>query len=334
MIPISEVNEIINGIIDGDKDMYIEGPCSISNGKKGFLSYIKSGKYLKYLNTTLASAIIVDQNITLPDGFNKTIIKVENAPLAFLKFLDFYKNLNNRDENIQIHNSSIIHDTATLGKEVCIGENVIIEEKVEIYSNVTIGANTIIKKYSRIGENTNIKSNVVISSNSIIGKNCKIKSGSIIGESGFGLFTDKDKKHHEIPHIGKVIIKDDVLIGGNCTIDKGTIDDTIIGNGTKFDNLVHIGHNVIIGDNCLICAQVGIGGSTKIDNHVIVGGQTGIIDNLLINENVIIGPKSYVIKSIEENTYVSGNPARNHRDHVKQDILISKLPEIYKKITK
>ena len=124
------------------------------------------------------------------------------------------------------------------------------------------------------------------------------------------------------------------MIGGNCTIDKGTIDDTIIGNGTKFDNLVHIGHNVIIGDNCLICAQVGIGGSTKIDNHVIIGGQTGIIDNLLINENVIIGPKSYVIKSIEENTYVSGNPARNHRDHVKQDILISKLPEIYKKITK
>jgi UDP-3-O-[3-hydroxymyristoyl] glucosamine N-acyltransferase len=174
----------------------------------------------------------------------------------------------------------------------------------------------------------------VISSSSIIGKNCKIKSGSIIGESGFGLVTDKDKKHHEIPHIGKVIIKDNVLIGGNCTIDKGTIDDTIIGNGTKFDNLVHIGHNVIIGDNCLICAQVGIGGSTKIDNHVIIGGQTGIIDNLLINENVIIGPKSYVIKSIEANTYVSGNPARNHRDHVKQDILISKLPEIYKKITK
>ena len=159
----------------------------------------------------------------------------------------------------------------------------------------------------------------------------KIESGCIVGSSGFGLLT-LNNQHQHIPHVGKVIIKDNVLIGSNCTIDRGTIDNTIINQGTKFDNIVHVGHNVIIGENCIICAQVGIGGSTSIGDNVVIGGQTGIIDHLNIENNVIIGPKSYVVKSIKKGLYFSGNPARKHKDHIRQTILISKLPDIYKKI--
>ena len=280
-------------------------------------------------------------NIEMPDikqrrviNIQKTILKVDNPSLAFLSFLKYFDSLINKIDDDKISKSSNISKTAKIGQNVFIGDNVMIQNMVEIGDNVRIESNTLIEEGSAIGEKSVIKANVVVHKNSIIGKNCKIKSGSIIGSVGFGLVTDSKGEHHHIPHLGKVIIGNNVLIGSNCTIDRGTIDETRIGDGTKFDNQVHIGHNVNIGKNCIICAQVGIGGSTKIYDNVIIGGQAGIIDNLIIENDVIIGPTSYVVKSIKKNSYFSGNPARNHKDHIRQDILISKLPEIYKKIFK
>ena len=334
MIHIKKINEIVNGELFGKDDLYIKGPCSIVNSKEGFLTYIKDVKYLDCIDTTLASAIIVDKNVDTPENIKKTILKVENPSLAFLIFLKYFDSLNNKIDDDKISKSSNISKTSKIGQNVFIGDNVIIQDKVKIGNNVRIESNALIEKGSIIGEKTVIKANVIIHENSIIGDNCKIKSGSVIGSIGFGLVTDSKGEHHHIPHLGKVIIGNNVLIGSNCTIDRGTIDDTQIDNGTKFDNQVHIGHNVNIGKNCIICAQVGIGGSTKIHDNVIIGGQAGIIDNLTIENDVIIGPTSYVVKSIKKNSYFSGNPARNHKDHVRQDVLISKLPEMYKKIFK
>ena len=334
MIHISKVNEIVKGTIYGDNDLYVKGPCNIQVGKKDYLSYIKNENYLKYLQNTLASVIIIDEKVNIPRENNqKTFLKVDNAALAFIKFLNFYDNINNVNAiNHSICKSAKIHDTANIGENVFIGSNVVIGESVTIGDNVIIKSNSSIENKSIIGENSIIDSDVVIYRSTNIGKNCKIKAGSIIGGLGFGLITDDKGKHHRIPHVGNVEIGNNVFIGSNCTIDRGTIDNTIISDGTNLDNQVHVGHNVNIGSDCLICAQVGIAGSTKIYNNVIIGGQAGIIDNLIIQDNVIIGPRSFVVKSINKNLYVSGNPARNHKDHVKQDILITKLPEIYKKI--
>ena len=334
MIHIKKINEIINGDLFGEDDLYIKGPCSIVNGKKGFLTYIKNNKYLKYINKTSASAIIVDKNIDIPQNNKKTILKVSNPSLAFFSFLEYFNSTVNTKANNKISKSSKISKTAKIDENVFIGDNVVIEDYVEIADGVRIESNTVIESGSIIGPKSIIKTNVIVHKKTVIGQICKIKSGSVIGSSGFGLVTDSKGIHHHIPHLGKVIIRDNVLIGSNCTIDRGTIDNTEIGNGTKFDNQVHIGHNVNIGKNCIICAQVAIGGSTKIHDNVIVGGQSGIIDNLIIEDNVIIGPTSYVIKSIKKNSYFSGNPARNHKDHIRQDILISKLPKMYKKIFK
>ena len=334
MIHISKINEIINGTIHGNDDIYIKGPCSIQTGKKNHLSYIKNNDYLKYLKDTLASVVIVDDKLEIPNNINVTLLKVENAALAFIDFLNLYNNIvNDIDVNTGICSSATIDDSVDIGNNVNIGPNVVIEESVILSDNVVIEANAYIGKKTIIGNNSVIQSNVSIYRSTIIGDYCKIKSGAVIGGLGFGLITDNKAKHHRIPHVGNVCIGNNVVIGSNCTIDRGTIDDTIISDGTNLDNQVHIGHNVNIGNNCLICAQVGIGGSTKIHNNVIIGGQAGIIDNLVIEEDVIIGPRSYVVKSISKKSYVSGNPARNHKDHIKQDILISKLPDIYKKIS-
>ena len=333
MIHISKVNEIVKGRIHGNDDIYIKGPCSIQRGKKDYISYIKNKNYLKYLENTLASAIIIDQAVKIPKkNIDKTLLRVDNAALAFIDYLNFYDSqINKKDLNNIICKSSKVDSSATIGKNVYIGSNVIIGKSVIISDNVVIKSNTSIEEKSIIGKKSVIHSNVVIYRSTVIGENCKIKSGTVIGGFGFGLITDKTGHHHRIPHVGNVNVGNNVVIGSNCTIDRGTIDNTIICDGTNLDNQVHVGHNVNIGHNCLICAQVGIGGSTKIHNNVIIGGQTGIIDNLIVKDNVIIGPRSYVIKSVDENSYVSGNPARNHKDHIKQDILISKLPAMYKK---
>ena len=332
MLKISKISKMLNGVLYGDDKLKIKGPCGIQDGKKNYLTYLKNKKYLKYLSTTKASAILVDRKtIELVKSYKKTIITVENPSLSFIKYLEFHNN--NQKQKSGISKLSIIDKTTKIGKKIFIGNNVVIGKNCKIGDSVKIYSNVVIEDNCSINNNSILKSNVVIKNNTIIGKSCIIKSGAVIGDSGFGLITENNV-HHLIPHLGKVIIHDNVLIGSNCTIDRSTLDDTIIGKGTKFDNLVQVGHNVKIGENCVICAQVGIGGSTNIGNNVIIGGQTGIIDHINISNNVMIGPKSFIIKSIKSNSYLSGNPARNHRDRLKHDILIQKLPDIYKKIAK
>ena len=333
MFKIEEINKILNGEIKGNQDLIIKGPCGIQNGEVDHISYIKNKKYVKFIQDTDASAIIVDSSIDFSNISNKTFLVVENASLAFIDFLKYYESKKNINCSKTNYGNFFIDSSAKIGKNVRLGNNVFIGKNVEIEENVTIDNNTVVYNDSKIEKNSVIHANVVISRFTKIGENCNIKSGSVIGEIGFGLITDKNGMHHRIPHVGNVKIGNNVMIGSNCTIDRGTIDDTIISNGTNIDNLVHIAHNVTIGKNCLICAQAAIAGSTKINDNVVIGGQSGIIDNLVIDENVIIGPKSFVLKSIKSNSYVSGNPARNHLDRIKQDVLISKLPEINKKLS-
>ena len=330
MIHILKVKELVNGVIHGDEDIYIKGPCGIKDGEDGFISYIKSSEYAKYLKVTKASVIIVDESLKIPESLDKTFIKVKNASIAFIDYLKLYKN---KEIKYSIEKSARIATNVKIDKNVHIGNNVVIEEGTKIFQYCKIESNSYIGRNCIINKGTIIKPNVTIHSNTKIGKNCKIKSSTVIGSSGFGLVTTDEGVHHHIPHVGNVIIEDDVIIGSGCTIDRATINETIIGKGTKFDNQVHIGHNVQIGENCIICAQVAVGGSTKIYNNVIIGGQTGIIDNLSIYDNAIIGPKSFVVKSIKKSLYVSGNPAIKHRENVKKNIIISKLPEIYKKLS-
>ena len=327
---VSKISTFINGSVKGDPKLKIKGICDIETGKINYISVILSKNYEKYIDKTKASALVVSSYVKIPQKSNKTFIIVENPSKSFVELLEFY---DNKIFDYTISKKAIISKKSFIGKNCSIEENVIIKDNVKIGDNVIIKSGSIIDNNSTIGSKTFINANVTINHGTEIGERCFIESGTVIGSDGFGT-VKYDGKHVKIPHIGKVIIKDDVLFGSNCTVDRGTINNTIINKNTKIDNMVHIGHNVSIGESCLICAQTGIGGSCNIGDNVVIGGKVGFIDHINVGNNSMIVAHSMVYKSIPSNSYFSGDPARNHKDRIKQDILISKISDIYKKMKK
>jgi len=328
VITLDEICKILDGKIFGNSDIVIKGLCDIEKGKSDYLSFIRHQSYEKFLTTTKASVIVVNLDFNIPSNSKKTFIKVKNPSLAFITILDYFKN--NKIIKSGLHNSAVISKSSKLGDGCFIGPNVIINDNTVIGDNVIIKGNTVIDSNCIIKSNTCINYNVTINRDVEIGSNCFIDSGTTVGSEGFGTYVHKGQ-HLNIPHIGKVVIEDDVLIGSNCSIDRGTINNTVIGCNSKLDNMIHIGHNVQLGQSCLICAQTGIGGSCNIGDNVIIGGKVGFIDHINIGENTSIVAHSMVFKSVRANSYISGDPARNHRDRIKQDVCISKLPNQFKK---
>jgi UDP-3-O-[3-hydroxymyristoyl] glucosamine N-acyltransferase len=267
------------------------------------LNYEKEAKYSKAL-----ACIVKERNIKY---LNKNIIPIiSKSPLIdFYKIVSiYYPNSLLDEEKINI----LKNNNKLFKKNIFVGENCLIDKNVSIGNNTTIGNNVIIKSNVQIGKNCTIGSNVIIE-NSLLGDNIIVKSGTLIGQVGFG-FNFEKKKRIKFPHIGRVIIENDVQIGSLCTIDRGSLTDTVIGEFTSIDNHVQISHNVKIGNFCIIAAQSGIAGSTVIGNNVKIGGQTGISGHLSIGNNVKIGGKSGVIADISDNQTVMGYPAKSIRD--------------------
>jgi UDP-3-O-[3-hydroxymyristoyl] glucosamine N-acyltransferase len=282
---------------------------NIKDARTGDVTFFNDIKYEYDIKNTKASACIV--NIKLLKYLNKKTIPIisQNPLLDFYKTVSLFypeSSFDNEDVNILKKNNIF------LKKNILIGENSLIDKSVNIGSNTKIGNNVIIKSNVHIGKNCVIGSNVIIE-NSLLGDNIIIKSGTLIGQTGFGFNIEK-KKRIKFPHIGRVIIENDVQIGSFCTIDRGSLTDTVIGEFTSIDNQVQIAHNVKIGNFCMIAAQSGIAGSTIIGNNVQIGGQTGISGHLSIGNNVKIGGKSGVIADIKDNQIVMGYPAKSIRD--------------------
>ena len=328
MLSVKEIASLVDGNIIGDPKFLIKGVCNLKGGKKDYISYLDNPRYNKYLDDTNASVIIINKDYNIMDK-NKIFIQVENPKISFAKFLNEFK----KSDAILplISQSSIIHKSVLLGKNIHIGDNVVIKKNVEISNNAVIESGVVILENCKIGSNSYLGPNVTIYTDTIIKQNVHIDSGCVVGADGFGWST-LENSHIKIPQIGNVIIEKNVWIGANCCIDRSTFESTIIGEGTKMDNLIQIGHNVIIGKNCLISGGTAIGGSTEIGNNVTIAGQVGVIDHLKIGDNSIIAAKSGVFKSFNNGSFISGTPARNHNDRIRQEILITKLPDIQKKI--
>ena len=286
---------------------------TLESSGKNDLTFFHSNKYLDFVKNTKSKLIITNNKFKkiLPNKFN--IIEVENVLLSVYKItaLFYPKALDdNYDSNVKIINNRNYLNLKS-GKNILIGKN------VKIGKNCSIGHNSIIETNVQIGNNCNIGNNVILK-NTIIGNNTNILDGAIIGKKGFGFYPG-NKKNIRYAHVGAVIIGNDVEIGCNNTIDRGSLSNTIIGDGTFLDNQVHIGHNVKIGKNCIITGQVGFAGSSSIGNKVMIGGQAGISGHLTIGDNVKIGGGSGVIKNIPSNTKVMGYPAKNIRDFLKEN---------------
>ena len=290
-------------------NMKIQGVNNIKDAKNNEITFFNNLNFAQEARSCKALVCIVNEK-SIKYLSKKTIPVISNNPLIdFYKIVNFFYPESSFDnEKINIIKSKKVF----FNKNIFIGKNSLIDESVKIGNNTKIGNNVIIKSNVHIGKNCIIGSNVIIE-NALLGDNIIIKSGTLIGQVGFG-FNFEKKKRIKFPHIGRVIIENDVQIGSFCTIDRGSLTDTVIGEFTSIDNQVQIAHNVKIGNFCMIAAQTGIAGSTIIGNNVKIGGQTGISGHLAIGNNVKIGGKSGVINDIENNQTVMGYPAKSIRD--------------------
>ena len=284
----------------------------LENAGKNDISFFHSSKYLEKIKNTNSKLVISNQKLKkiIPKGIK--IILVPNVLLSVAKVTSlFYP-----DSLDDTFDNDVLPINKKMFKGIKSGNNVLLGKNVKIGKNCSIGHNTIIERKVSIGDNCKIGNNVLLK-NCLIGSNTNILDGAIIGKKGFGFFPgDKNIRY---PHIGSVLIGDNVEIGCNNTIDRGSLSNTVIEDGTFLDNQVHIGHNVKIGKNCIITGQVGFAGSSSIGNNVMIGGQAGISGHLKIGDNVQIGGGSGVIKDIPSNSKVMGYPAKNFRNFIKEN---------------
>ncbi|HKJ67986.1 MAG TPA: UDP-3-O-(3-hydroxymyristoyl)glucosamine N-acyltransferase [bacterium] len=322
-LTLAEIVERISGELQGGSpDTVITDIAEIQHATSQNISFIGNSKYFKYLQTTKAGAVILPSHYS---GEFTPCILVDNPQLAVKKLIDVFRPPE-PETFTGIHDTAIVDSSVDVGADVNIGPYSIIE------AGTRIGDHTVIKSHATIGRGTTIgaecyiHSNVNIYHGTVIGDRVVIHSGTIIGSDGYG-FVYHEGKHKKIRQVGIVRIEDDVEIGSSCTIDRATLGETVIGEGSKLDNQIQLGHNVKLGRGCLIVSQVGISGSTRLGDFVTVGGQTGIAGHIHIGDGVTIAALAGVTKDIEPGKTISGFPAIAHADEKKQKIHIRKLPE-------
>lgn len=323
---LSELAKLIGGEIVGDPDIEISGVSGITEAQAGYITYLHDKKFLKNASAIHASAVIVKDKTEL---LQTSMLVVKNPQYAYAKALEvFYKK---PAEYTGVSDKAFIGENVNLGNNVSVHHFACICDRVVIGSGGTICPGVYIEDGVTIGDNTFIYPNVTIRGNTIIGSNVTIHSGTVIGSDGFGYVLEQGR-HYKIPQVGGVIIEDSVEIGSNVTIDRGTTGNTIIGSGTKIDNLVQIAHNVKIGSNSIIVSQVGISGSVEIGDSVILAGQVGVRDHVRIGNRAIIGAQSGIGGNIPEGQIYSGSPAIPHKTWLRAQSIYSKLPEYLKRI--
>lgn len=304
-VKVSELAIVCGLKIVGDRDFEISSVATLKHATEKDLSFFSNKRYKGDLKNTKAGVVIISE-ADLNDLPKSTVALVSsNVMISYAKALSVL--CYPEDQVAHICQTAVVSDTAKIGKNCYIGDYVKIGDDVEIGNNVVIGSNTVIEKGCKIGDNGLIRNNVTIS-HSIIGSNVIINSGARIGESGFGIIPTGSGMVY-IKQLGRVLIGDRVRIGSNTTIDRGSIEDTVIGNDTIIDNLVQIAHNVTIGDKSILVSQVGIAGSSKIGNGVILAGQVGVAGHLEIGDGAIAAAKSGIASSIEPGKVVGGIPA-------------------------
>jgi UDP-3-O-[3-hydroxymyristoyl] glucosamine N-acyltransferase len=322
---LGDVARHLGGEIAGDPDIDIRGASGIHDAGEGEVTFLADRKLIEACAGSRASGVVVKQFI--PE-IGKPQIIVANPLYAFAKLLELF--------HVKPALSTGISDSAFVSPQASIGKDVSIHAFAYVSDSAVIGDRTIIHPGAFVGagavvgEECLIYPHVTVCERVTIGNRVIIHAGSVLGSDGFG-YVFEGGRHYKIPQIGTVVIGDDVEIGANVTIDRATTGETVIGKGTKIDNLVQIGHNVKIGEHSIIVSQVGIAGSTEIGSHVVLGGQVGVADHATIDDGCMLGAQSGVFGHLSRGIY-SGSPAIPHRDWLKASALFARLPELHKKI--
>jgi UDP-3-O-[3-hydroxymyristoyl] glucosamine N-acyltransferase len=318
---IAEIASFLGGTVSGADDTIISGIRSIEEANEGDLTFIANKKYLKKLKSTKASAILVSSKVA--EGRNLIIVSDPYAALG--KLLTLFYPLEHGPSGISpdacIEDGATVSSEATIFPRAFIGRGAKIGKGTVIYPGVFIGRN------SSIGENSILYANVTINHSCVIGNRVTLHSGVVIGADGFG-FASPGKHNTKVPQVGFVQIDDDVEIGANTTVDRAALGKTWIQRNVKIDNLVQIAHNVVIGENSVVTAQVGISGSTKLGKSVMVGGQTGMVGHINIGDNVMIAAGAKIHKDIKSGEIVGGAPQMPFKEWLQVEACRVKLPEM------
>lgn len=306
-----QIAELIQGRVEGDENVAINTFAKIEEGKAGAISFLSNPKYLHYIYETKSSVVLINEDVALEKPVSATLIRVKNAYESVAKLLQLYESM--KPKKTGIDPLAFVSASAKIGKDcyiapfACIGDNVV------------------------IGDNTRIYPHVTIYHDCQIGNNVTIHAGSVIGADGFGFAPNTDG-YDKIPQIGNVIIEDDVEIGANTCVDRSTMGSTIIHKGVKLDNLVQIAHNVEVGENTVMSAQVGIAGSTKVGKWCMFGGQAGFAGHITVGDKTFVGAQCGVNSSVKGNQSLIGSPAIEPKNFFKSSVLFKKLPDIYKQL--
>lgn len=325
----AEIAQLVGGQVAGNASAAVTGVAPLDDAESTDLSFVAEEKYYKNLPQSKAGVVLIHKN-KAAEG--KTAILVDQPQLAFLKIL----NVIAKEKEIAasgIHPTAVVAKDAVLGANVAIGPYAVVESGVKIGDGSSIGALSFIGSRTVLGKNCKIYPRVTLREEISLGDRVTIHSGTVIGTDGFG-YAFINKEHVKIPQVGTVEIGDDVEIGSNATIDRATMGKTVIGAGSKIDNLVQIAHNVKLGKGCIIVAQAGIAGSCNLGNFVTLAGQVGIGDHVNIGDGVIAAAQSGVPNDVPAGSIIFGSPARPIREERKIQVIVGRLPEIYDDVKK
>ncbi len=321
---LNELAKMLGAVLSGDGDVEITGVAGIQDADTGSITFISERHRVKDLEKSHASAAIVPMDVP---AMHVPLLLVKNPRLSFARTIELFY--------VKPYEPSGISDKASIGRNVQIGADpsirpfAVVEDDVRLGDRVTLYPGVYIGKGSIIGDDTVIYANVSIGPGISIGKRVIIQAGAAIGGDGFGFVTEEGK-HHKIPQVGGVIIEDDVEIGANSAVDRATLGNTVIRQGTKIDNLVQIAHNVIVGKHCILAGQVGIAGSSTLGNYVVLGGKVGLADHINIGDEVMAGGGTAITQDIAAGQIVAGNNAMPIRDWLKVQAVLPKLPDLRK----
>lgn len=323
---IAEIAQRLGGEIIGDASLIITGFAHPSSAKTGELTFAESEKYFVAACQSNAAAILVSGDVP---STTKTLIKVPNARVAFARVLPLFHT--EPTYAAGIHPSAVIAPLAQIDPTAHIGPHCVVEDGVKIGPRSALIGGNHIGANTQIGADCRFFPNVTVYANTLIGDRVRIHASSVIGADGFGYVFDAGV-HLKVPQIGNVILGDDVEIGSCSTVDRGALGSTIIGAGTKIDNLVQVGHNVQLGKHCIVCAEVGISGSTKIGDYTTLAGKVGLAGHLKIGNRVTVMAQAGVMNDIPDGERWLGSPAVKDRQFKRQIIAIQQLPELLKRV--
>lgn len=324
-----QIADLIQGRVEGNEEAKIHTFAKIEEGKEGAISFLSNPKYTHYIYDTQSSVVLVNDDLQLERPVSATLIRVKNAYEAVAKLLQFYAQM--KPKKTGVDPLAFVSPKAKLGANSYVGAFAYIGDGTVIGDNVQIYPHTVIGDGVTVGNDCLLYPNVTIYEGCRLGNRVTIHAGSVIGADGFGFAPNADG-YDKIPQIGIVTIEDDVEIGANTCVDRSTMGSTVIRKGVKLDNLVQIAHNVEVGENTVMSAQVGVAGSTKIGAWCMCGGQAGFAGHITVGDKTFVGAQCGVNSSVKGNESLIGSPAQEPKGFFKSSVLFRKLPDIYRQL--